>query len=701
MRVTAVLAAISLSLTACESAQSEAPPDPVAARTDAVVTIPPGTHQVRWLSHYFSYYDGGSLDDLPGWKTGDGPLAGLPQFSGKGPFGYGESYIVTPLRYGPDPAHKRTTTYFVGEFIAPVGSLAHVKKLELRVMYDDGFVFYVNGHEGGRASMPDGPVSYATHALDHEAGARYVSFDITSQLAHLGEGYENYNKIGFEVHQATDSSSDLVFDAELIAYLDDGPVVVTTQEGIPRGSAWHVWDAKSAPPTAWKTPTFDDSGWASGLGPFGYGEDNLATYTAPGAITTYFRKTFTVEGSRHALTAHVMYDDGFVVYLNGKELGRASMPSGTITPTTPALDHESGLRYVDFDWTWALPQLKQGLNTLTVEVHQTSTASSDLVFDLGLDVVGGWDTFATPLAPRPQHSYESEFSAWFTDATHVVGTSNNEIARSTDGGHTWTTAPTFTGPKMRVRFADAQHGVIYGTGGWETATGVHFTADGGVTWSERDTSALFVVHALDFTSATLGFAISRTATGEVRLYRTDDAGATWTAIANAPDEQLYGLHFTDAQHGWLVGKRIYRTDDGGASFTQVYAGTGQAYLKDVAIVDASTIVAVGSFTSNAFPEPEWILISRDGGVNWSSPPKSHNDQCLRFVQFVDPQHGFAGGCGGGILRTDDAGATWKVQRVARPEVGEPELTSFHMFDLANGFAADEDGHLITTHTGGL
>ena len=84
-----------------------------------------------------------------------------------------------------------------------------------------------------------------------------------------------------------------------------------------------------------------------------------------------------------------MVDDGVVVYLNGTEIGRADLPSGTISSTTLASGHEAGNQYQTFDWTSARSLLVSGSNTIAVEVHQASASSSDLVFDLALLLEGG------------------------------------------------------------------------------------------------------------------------------------------------------------------------------------------------------------------------------------------------------------------------------------------------------------------------
>ncbi len=51
-------------------------------------------------------------------------------------------------------------------------------------------------------------------------------------------------------------------------------------------------------------------------------------------LTTYFRHTFNAANTAQSLDLSVLRDDGVVVYLNGTEIWRNNMPTGTITNTT-------------------------------------------------------------------------------------------------------------------------------------------------------------------------------------------------------------------------------------------------------------------------------------------------------------------------------------------------------------------------------
>ncbi|MCA9266470.1 MAG: lamin tail domain-containing protein, partial [Planctomycetales bacterium] len=75
---------------------------------------------------------------------------------------------------------------------------------------------------------------------------------------------------------------------------------------------------------------------------------------------------------------HVV-DDGAVFYLNGVEFGRFNLPSGDITYSTLA---SAAVGDAIYEGPIAIPPalLRQGTNTLAVELHQQFTFSPDVVF---------------------------------------------------------------------------------------------------------------------------------------------------------------------------------------------------------------------------------------------------------------------------------------------------------------------------------
>jgi hypothetical protein len=156
------------------------------------------------------------------------------------------------------------------------------------------------------------------------------------------------------------------------------------------GSAWRYLANGSNQGTGWRAGGFNDSSWPQGNAQLGYGDGDEATVVpfGPNAsqkyVTTYFRRQFSADPSAlGTVTLRLKRDDGAVVYLNGTEIVRSSMPTGTISSTT--LANDAGNTENQF-LSFAVPASRfvNGTNTLAVEVHQASRSSSDVSFDLDL-----------------------------------------------------------------------------------------------------------------------------------------------------------------------------------------------------------------------------------------------------------------------------------------------------------------------------
>ncbi|MBZ0239021.1 MAG: hypothetical protein K8M05_42315, partial [Deltaproteobacteria bacterium] len=380
---------------------------------------PPPSGGVPRGSWWWYWDNGGDLGTS--WRTQT--TGGTGWEAGPGVLGYGESYIDTTVSYGSSSSNKHITTYFTATF--QVADASEVTSMIAEVMYDDGFVAYLNGTEIARGHMPSGTVTATTRSLGHEAQNEYDAFDVSGLRGLLRDGQ---NVLAVEVHQVDASSSDLVFDAALVLGTGAPP---PPSGGIARESTWWYWDNGGDLGTSWRTQTTGGSGWEAGPGVLGYGEPFIDTTVSYGAsssqkhITTYFTTTFTVEDPAEIETmlAEVMYDDGFVAYLNGAEIARAAMPGGTVTASTLALGHDSAGRYEPFDWSGSRHLLRAGTNVLAVEVHQAWVTSSDLVFDLELALGGDGGTPPPPPPPPPSGGIARESTWWYWDNGGDLGTS--------------------------------------------------------------------------------------------------------------------------------------------------------------------------------------------------------------------------------------------------------------------------------------
>ena len=170
---------------------------------------------------------------------------------------------------------------------------------------------------------------------------------------------------------------------------------------ISAGSTWRYMDDGSDQGTAWRHIDFDDSFWSLGPAQLGYGDGDEATVVDYGGnasnkyITTYFRHAFQVSDPAvyPSLLLKVLRDDGCVVYLNGQEVARSNMPGthgsddvyyDTLADATIFGDDENIFNEFSVDGIL----LQNGKNVVAVEIHQRNVSSSDISFDLQLDVSG-------------------------------------------------------------------------------------------------------------------------------------------------------------------------------------------------------------------------------------------------------------------------------------------------------------------------
>jgi hypothetical protein len=157
---------------------------------------------------------------------------------------------------------------------------------------------------------------------------------------------------------------------------------------------WAYQDNGQEPSAAWTKISFDDSGWAKGAAPLGYGEALCKTTISFGGdssnkhLTAYFRKVVSIEDSAKIAKyyANLERDDGAILYINGQEVHRSNMRPGdqdTVT-TTAAGKGEKG----QIDSFFLEPDLFQdGQNVIAISVHQADLSSSDTFMDFELRAI--------------------------------------------------------------------------------------------------------------------------------------------------------------------------------------------------------------------------------------------------------------------------------------------------------------------------
>lgn len=150
--------------------------------------------------------------------------------------------------------------------------------------------------------------------------------------------------------------------------------------------------------TAWRETNYNDAAWPTGRGLLAW-EDNAAitpyintplslTNSSGTRVITYYFRTWVMVpnfpgASRVQLVSSNLVDDGALLYLNGNEQGRLRFSEGaTVTYSSLATTATEGVyNVVPFRFNDATMGTT---NLIAVEVHQSSTTSSDVVFGMGL-----------------------------------------------------------------------------------------------------------------------------------------------------------------------------------------------------------------------------------------------------------------------------------------------------------------------------
>lgn len=127
---------------------------------------------------------------------------------------------------------------------------------------------------------------------------------------------------------------------------------------IPARNAAADWELVAGPEHAWRysvggdvgddwnRPSYDDAGWERGRPGFGFGDDDDATRLDEmhgRAERLYVRLELELDPVRAEDDPHLLirYDDGFVAYVNGREVARASVESDAQGRVTEVRTHEA------------------------------------------------------------------------------------------------------------------------------------------------------------------------------------------------------------------------------------------------------------------------------------------------------------------------------------------------------------------------
>ena len=249
------------------------------------------------------------------------------------------------------------------------------------------------------------------------------------------------------------------------------------------------------------------------------------------------------------------------------------------------------------------------------------------------------------------------------------------LFRSSDAGSSWEQRPLppsdrgLTNPE--ISFVDDREGWLLTTGSPATqcqsqAMAIWHTTDAGAMWQLVNASGVAEAQCkrgLSFVDETHGFFAAWDQSHAPVIYRTADAGRTWSASRPMPDPpgfatQPGGITLTPGRvrafgSTLLVtaGSYVFRSTDGGASWT--YLATTPHTATSIAFVTASRWLEL--------IVPSQHAETVDAGASWH-PYASDYSQAAPIapdVVFADSKVGYAT-VRGGLNRTVDGGAHWNV-----------------------------------------
>jgi len=274
------------------------------------------------------------------------------------------------------------------------------------------------------------------------------------------------------------------------------------------------------------------------------------------------------------------------------------------------------------------------------------------------------------------------------------GVTQGLLARSTDGGATWSRyVPEGTPERFGfIGISGADAGTAWALGCYSfnisTFGGILVdTFDGGATFNLRGYNWRGLYYSVSAVDPQTAWAAGFTYGGFPMISKTTD-GTTWSLSYGIGIYDLYltGISAVDANTAWAVGNRgvILKTEDGAGWANQDFPTSRK--LNGVSAVSGSTAWAVGD---------GGLVLHTTDGVNWSAQDAGVTVN-LTGVSAVSASTAWAVGQGGTILKTTDGGSTW-----LRQESGvTSDIQGVSAVDVNTAWAADASGCLLHTTDGG-
>ena len=191
------------------------------------------------------------------------------------------------------------------------------------------------------------------------------------------------------------------------------------------------------------------------------------------------------------------------------------------------------------------------------------------------------------------------------------------------------------------------------------------------------------------------------------VLRTVDGGTTWQKLTVTSDAlDFRDVDAVDAQTAYVLSigngpaSRIYKTTDAGKTWTQQFKNEDpKVFLDAMTFWDADNGIAFGDSVSGQF----YILTTADGGRSWSRVPQSALPPALENegafaasgtnIAVFGKSHAWIGtgaAAKSRVLRTSDRGRTWQITDTPLASGASAGIFSIAFRDTKHGIIAGGD-----------
>ncbi len=182
----------------------------------------------------------------------------------------------------------------------------------------------------------------------------------------------------------------------------------------PADTGWRFRKGTSEPPQDWRDAAFvEDDSWRTGRTPIGFGDDDDNTVLddmRDGYTSVYMRRVFMIpdaDAIPRRLALGVYVDDGAIVWLNGRQIGRFHVSDGDKSFDDVASSHEAR-DFEEIALAGPATLLRPGENVIAVHAMNSSIRSSDFSIDVSLFMPADDELGESPPSPGVRNSAWAE-----------------------------------------------------------------------------------------------------------------------------------------------------------------------------------------------------------------------------------------------------------------------------------------------------